>query len=101
MDNQQKTNSKAVSNDEISLDEPQNDKNDTFGLLKEDISLISDIISGSNCDFDLEKSEQIERINESFAEGFGDVIIELDSNQYKIIEDYQEDVEIWLSKIKK
>ena len=91
----------VVTNDEISLSEPQNDENDTFGRSDADISLISDIISGRNCDFDLEKSEQIERINESFAEGFGDVIIELDSNQYKIIEDYQEDVEIWLSKIKK
>ena len=72
-----------------------------YGLSECEILLILDIIKGRNCNFELERSETIERINEAFAENFGDVIIELDSDRYRIIEDYQEDVETWLSKIKK
>ena len=72
-----------------------------YGLSECEILLILDIIEGRNCNFELERSETIERINEAFAENFGDVIIELDSDRYRIIEDYQEDVETWLSKIKK
>ena len=72
-----------------------------YGLSECEILLILDIIKGRNCNFELERSEIIERINEAFVENFGDVIIELDSDRYKIIEDYQEDVETWLSKIKK
>lgn len=72
-----------------------------YGLSECEILLILDIIKGRNCNFELERSETIERINEAFAESFGDVIIELDSDRYRIIEDYQEDVETWLSKIKK
>ena len=73
----------------------------TYGLSKHEVLLIDDIICGRNCEFSLERSEMIERINEAFAERFGDVIIELEDEQYKIIEDYQEDVETWLLKTKK
>lgn len=43
----------------------------------------------------------VEKINEAFADGFGDVIIEGDSPDYRIIEDYSEEVKEWLLKITK
>ena len=74
---------------------------DMLGLTEDEMLLISDILSGRNCEFDFEKNEKIEKINEAFLEGFGDVIIELNSEQYEIIEDYQEDVKLWLMRIEK
>lgn len=76
-------------------------RDDKFGLAEDEISLVSDILSGKSCEFDFEKSEKIEKINEAFLECFGDVIIELNSEQYEIIEDYQEDVRLWLMKTEK
>ena len=38
-------------------------------------------------------------INEAFADGFGDVILEYADNGYVIIDDYKEDIEEWLLKI--
>lgn len=40
-----------------------------------------------------------ERINEVFADGFGDVILETDGENYTVIEDYREDISAWLLKI--
>lgn len=40
----------------------------------------------------------VEKINEAFCDGFGDVIIEGEDPQFNIIEDYEEDIEEWLSK---
>jgi hypothetical protein len=37
-----------------------------------------------------------ERINEAFSDGFGDVILETDGNNYKIIEDYEQEIAEWL-----
>ena len=50
--------------------------------------------------YNLEASEKINEINEAFAENFGDVIIEAELEEYKIIDDYLEEVELWLSKIR-
>ena len=85
----------------IAGDQKIENEDNSFNLSQVEIMLISDIISGRNCDFSFEKAEMIEKINEAFLEDFGDIIIELDSEQYKIIEDYQEDVEFWITKIKK
>ena len=42
----------------------------------------------------------VERINDSFMDTIGDVVLEMDSDGgYQIIEDYREDVEEWLLKI--
>lgn len=73
----------------------------TLGLSECEISLIADIIEGRNCNFSLEKTDMIERVNEAFTEKLGDIIVELDGDEYRVIEDYKEDVELWLSKIKK
>jgi hypothetical protein len=82
-------------------DDEGKDDESTLRLSKNEISLIADIIEGRNCDFDLEKADMIERVNEVFVEKLGDIIIELDEDEYRVIEDYKEDVELWLSKIKK
>lgn len=89
--------------DQIIINDEQTEESDKdiFGLSKDEVLLISDILSGKNCEFDFEKSEKIEKINEAFLECFGDVIIELNSEQYEIIEDYQEDVKLWLMKTEK
>lgn len=71
-----------------------------YGLADDEISIIKDIIEGRIREFNLEILEKIEKINERFSEEFGDVIIESDGNEYKIIEDYQEDIKLWLTKIK-
>ena len=73
----------------------------TYGLDNDEISVIVDIIEGRISEFGFEILEKIEKINERFSEEFGDVIIESDGDEYKIIEDYQEDIKLWLTKIKK
>ena len=40
----------------------------------------------------------VEKINEAFCDGFGDVIIEGDDPEFRIINDYEDDIEEWLSK---
>ena len=42
-----------------------------------------------------------DEINEAFADGFGDVILELGEDGYKVIDDYKEETETWLLKILK
>lgn len=42
--------------------------------------------------------EMVSEINETFSDGFGDVIIEENDEGYVIIEDYREDIEEWLTK---
>lgn len=42
-----------------------------------------------------------EKINEAFADGFGDVIIEGENTELNIIEDYEDDIEEWLLKLTK
>lgn len=77
------------------------DLEDDYGLSSDEISVIRDIIQSSICNLDFETLEKIEKINEVFSERFGDIIIEAVGEQYVIIEDYKEDIEIWLTKIKK
>ncbi len=42
-----------------------------------------------------------DEINEAFADGFGDVVLELGDDGYKVIDDYKEETETWLLKILK
>lgn len=44
----------------------------------------------------MEMDSIAERINEAFAENYGDVILEFVDNEYQIIEDYKEEVAEWL-----
>lgn len=67
-----------------------------YGLSKEDILAILDIMSGRKID-----DSTAERINEAFADGFGDVILQHDGEGYRIIEDYEEEIGEWLLKTEK
>ena len=77
-----------------------NNAHDTFGLSNDKIQIISDILHGRIAAFDLSTVEKIESINEAFSENFGDIIIESVGECYNIVEDYLEEVEAWLVKIK-
>ena len=66
-----------------------------YGLSDADVSLIRDaLFGGAISDF-----AAMERINEAFSDGFGDVILEPDGDAYIIIEDYKEELSEWISKI--
>ena len=39
-----------------------------------------------------------DQINEAFFDGFGDVILEMGEDGYRVIDDYKEEIEIWLLK---
>ena len=86
----------------------ENSDADTYGLSAAHIEFIRSVLS---CDADATSriADEIgdviesvcERINEAFADGFGDVIIEGEYPELRIIEDYEEDIKEWLSKITK
>jgi hypothetical protein len=81
---------------------------DTYGLTAGEMSFIGAILSGDSRKM-LSLAKELrddltaiaERINEAFADGFGDVIIEGESPDYNIIEDYKEDIKEWLLKVMK
>ena len=69
--------------------------NSSYGLSDGDISLIRALLSGeANID-----DAVAERINEAFADGFGDVILTYGETGYEIIEDYREDISEWLKSL--
>ena len=78
---------------------------DTYGLSCDMIEFIRAALVG---DFAMQTSvsERIgelldsiaDSINEAFSDGFGDVILEYADEGYKVIDDYKEDIEEWLSK---
>ncbi len=70
---------------------------DTYGLSHDDVLVLLSILKyGKDTD-----DSTAERINEAFADGFGDIILEHDGESYKIIEDYKEEIGEWLLKIMK
>jgi hypothetical protein len=69
---------------------------DTYGLSDTEISMLSSCLSGGKVD-----DFTAERINEAFADGFGDIILEFDGEGYTVIEDYREEISAWLTKITK
>lgn len=85
---------------------PENINKDTYGLSATEISIISAVLSeGTEAAKLIAKREGIildsavEKINEAFSDRFGDVIIEGDSIEYSIIEDYKEDIKEWILKV--
>ena len=99
------------STEPVALTENQEDNTpsaDTYGLTSLEISFLSAILSEDNEKMSKIAREEgslpdaiVEKINEAFADGFGDVIIEGDAPDYRIIEDYSEEVKEWLLKITK
>ena len=62
------------------------------------ISLISLLSESYVYSGDIPEESVVERINEAFADGFGDVIIEPTDSGYGIIEDYKEEIIEWLKR---
>ena len=88
--------------------EPENVKSensDDYGLSENEIMFIKHIrdMNGDGIKEIASKLQMppnaiVERINEAFADGFGDVIIEGEDPEFTIINDYEVDIEEWLSK---
>lgn len=70
---------------------------DNYGLSTNDIMLIRLALDGNTTGID---DSAMERINEAFADGFGDVILESDGIGYTVIEDYKEEIREWLNQTK-
>ena len=77
-----------------------NSASETYGLSKEDIDFISALLQSSErVKRGIDDEATVERINEAFNDGFGDVIIEDTGDGFAIIEDYQEEISEWLKNI--
>ena len=78
---------------------PENEKN-TYGLSRSDIAYITALCESSeHGKYDIDAIATVERINEAFSDGFGDVIIEDTGNGFAIIEDYKEEITEWLKSL--
>ncbi len=74
--------------------------NINYGLDKEELIFIASLLEGVKTS-DISSVGMVEHINEAFADGFGDVVIEETDKGFEIIEDYVEDVTEWLKKLMK
>ncbi|MBR5449642.1 MAG: hypothetical protein IKV43_06595, partial [Clostridia bacterium] len=76
---------------------------DTYGLSLSAINYIAHLCLGREYTPDAAMPEDtlVEIVNEAFADGFGDVIIEPSDDGYAIIDDYKEDITEWLNRITK
>lgn len=77
----------------------------TYGLGSEQISYLASFFGCGDLDRnEIQGMSEVglaEEINEAFADGFGDVILESCEDGYRIIEDYYEEIQEWLKKIMK
>ncbi len=79
---------------------------DTYGLGKPEIAYIATLAgvplaNGYEPDLADTPDTIAEIVNEAFADGFGDVILEPSDDGYAVIEDYREDIIEWLYKVMK
>lgn len=79
-------------------EEPVSDSIDAFGLSKLEIEYIKAILNGSEYCGALPEESIVEKINEAFSDGFGDIVLEHDGGSYVVIEDYKEEIIEWLKK---
>jgi hypothetical protein len=84
------------------------DSVDTYGLDASRVRFIKAALDGNFAEMRAIAAElgEIEdsladQINEAFADGFGDVILEIGDDGYTVIDDYKEETETWLLKILK
>ena len=84
--------------DEVSAS--QNSKSDTYGLSESDIRYLRALSESSvHGGHSIDEDAAVERINEAFSDGFGDVIIEDTGDGFAIIEDYKEEILEWLKNL--
>ena len=83
----------------------ENTVSDNYGLSEDEIIFIKYIkelntagIKEISAKIGMIPNAIVEKINEAFSDGFGDVIIEGDDPEFTIIIDYEDDIEEWLSK---
>ncbi len=78
----------------------QTKKAETYGLTASEIAYIAALCESSeNGSGGIDEEAMVERINEAFSDGFGDVIIEDTGDGFAIIEDYKEEITEWLKNI--
>ncbi|MBR7117357.1 MAG: TerB N-terminal domain-containing protein [Clostridia bacterium] len=87
---------------ESTCTEPMSDEApDTYGLSAEDIALVRALYDGTApLGLSTPVDTIAERVNEAFLEGFGDIIFEPSADGWQIIDDYREDIRIWLTRQK-
>ncbi len=73
----------------------------TYGLDGDELGLLRSIVLNGSTDGSVDADSLAERINEKFADGFGDIILEQGEGGYELIEDYKEEITDWLWKIMK
>jgi hypothetical protein len=84
--------------DEVSAS--QNSKSDTYGLSESDIRYLRALSESSvHGGHSIDEDAAVERINEAFSDGFGDVIILDTGDGFAIIEDYKEEILEWLKNL--
>ena len=73
---------------------------DTYGLSESDIRYLAALLESSEGrGHSIDDDATVERINEAFSDGFGDVIIEDNGEGFVIIEDYKEEILEWLKNL--
>ena len=73
---------------------------DTYGLSASDIRYLAALLESSEgAGHSIDDDATVERINEAFSDGFGDVIIEDTGDGFAIIEDYKEEIYEWLKNL--
>ena len=87
----------SVVPEEAAASSPEEDTVPDYGLSADDIKELLALYRGER---GLDDSVA-ERINEAFADNFGDVILEYADDGFRIIEDYTEEIGEWLLKITK
>ena len=75
-------------------------KSDTYGLCESDIAYLRALTeSSAHGGHSIDEDATVERINEAFSDGFGDVIIEDTGDGFAVIEDYKEEILEWLKNL--
>ncbi len=77
------------------------EEDSSYGLSPDDIALLARLADTDGISVSMDGESAIERINEAFADNFGDVIIENAGDGFAVIDDYKEDVKEWLRNLQR
>ena len=76
-------------------DNLESGERDIYGLGKAEIDYLVALLNGESISINIPEETIVEKINEAFFDGFGDVIIENNGEGFEIIEDYREEINQW------
>ena len=92
----------------VNMDEQNDSTAEKYGLTDKEIEFVRAVLSSDmnkvkaiSDETGVLKEALLDKVNEAFYQGFGDIIIEDNDGEFSVIEDYAEDIEQWLSKIQK